>query len=1265
MTRPSSPNLQGYLDSSSLDPLAISFGDENVDPQAFDQSLPTRLPRSSPQKAMRIVEDISLSSPHGLKRRTSQALSSLSKKVSYQNLSPWKIRVTVEAEPEEMRIPNDRTTARTSKVPLREDSPDTGVVRGRGRRSGVRSSGTKRRSTPVRGARSTSRSRRQSVTNLDITVLGDDDDLDEWSPRKSKKRGRPRGKKSERERERQAVPDITSDGQVDDGAAAENGRDISEGPGFEIMPDSDAGNHVPIPAEVEEDSPQLREIDLNRVSVRSKSGPPKGRKSRCQKDNAGTCSAAVLPPDLTLETEHVLQRSMANSYPTPTSSIQGDSDDVQNVTSDPTEHREGFDTILESEGFTMIDLESISSTRNFVSPPPEQDREKAGQIETLAHNSNNDISLSEPPPPTNLSPASSPVTQNQPRPQPTAIPSSLTLAEGDSDLSSTVPSSPPVLAQTLFVPPSNVRSPQAGLTPQPYSSPRLPSPRASAVPNPPQVARTQTSTPPKLAHVVQAGIALQGVLSPRATSSKPEAKGPVIARGTPKQRPDDLFEGFDSGTRRELRAGLRFGEELAKRQKSSSPAELQKQPAKASSSTQVWRGETTVQHTPITLLSNVTDMVEKHACPTATTPLVETKRLKGVENTSYAGLTTPLQDRNQASTSAYLNTQAKEREWQLEREAVSKQIENASTSQVIFIDSDEIEADTDRLVDNKQLSPSTGSDKEKDRDVDETDGDIWLAEAEAHNSSQHQTDGPAPDLFPASEQGRQRERAREVVNKPRRGLIPSPWKRGEDIDGASTIMSNGDVSGLLWNQPSSSARFGAGAIKRQMQGKSNAFGSASSKPDTPLRLRRDTEDAKWVLNSNERDFSSVTHEIVEEDERDDDMRLHETLPEQEERNAENDVTQSLVDESACESNDEDEPGAGEDSRGETTSGQDTSPLPPQPIKIPVKFNDSTTSAPPLTPSFLSNTPQSSRPSTPRSALKGSRLSRGLEDASERKVVFSSHSFCVDESGQKSNSRIKSLSPTPPPSTIPGVVECLQPALPPATLSGGKPDPGPMPQPESAPKPWFGWFFGGGKTSSPTPTPPPTLVAVSDGAGIAAVDGVRDNVNADPGWVATKSSIVSCRRSSLKGKRRLPSFLRPPSYPSDPTRDVSVPLATSGEFTDVHFRTLHIIYRKSLRRSFHAPDAIRPGLQKTIGAKFDCDEGEYGYFAWEVDHDAVVVLERFMQEVELGWDGKRNVKWDWSEKELCGRLFRIIVGEEVRREQSWKREQDREEKKEKN
>src|SRR6202034_1058080 len=108
-----------------------------------------------------------------------------------------------------------------------------------------------------------------------------------------------------------------------------------------------------------------------------------------------------------------------------------------------------------------------------------------------------------------------------------------------------------------------------------------------------------------------------------------------------------------------------------------------------------------------------------------------------------------------------------------------------------------------------------------------------------------------------------------------------------------------------------------------------------------------------------------------------------------------------------------------------------------------------------------------------------------EDASERKVVFSSQSFCVDESGQKSNARIKSLSPTPPPSTIPGVVECLQPAPPPPMLSRGMLDHESELQPEPAPKSWLGWFFGGSKTSSPTPTPPPYLCVVADGHRIDA------------------------------------------------------------------------------------------------------------------------------------------------------------------------------------
>ena len=1251
-----------YLDSSSLDPLATSIGDGNVNPQTYAQSSPVRLPHSSPAKALRIVEDISFSSPHRANRRISNAPNSSSRKVSYQNLSPWKIRVTVEAEPEETEVSNVHNNTTTTRVPLKKDSPNMEFVKGRGRRSQTTSSGTKRRSTPAQGARNSSTSRRPSVTDLDITVLGDEEDLNEWSPQKSKKKGRPRSRRSKKEQDLQVMPDDAPTRQVDDGTVVEESSNVSKRPAFDIRPDSDAEDGTSLGGEADENSPELRKIDLNKVSLRSKSALSKSHKSRQPQDNSNTELPAIQPPTLVLDTRNADSRLTASGYPTPTSSIQDDSGDVQNVVTNHIQHHDGFDTILESEGFTMIDLESIPSARHFMSPPTEQDSNKAGQVETLASESKNDNLCSSPALSKSLPPISSTVEQSQTGPRPAAIASYLTLPEGESDLSSTVPSSPPVLlASVISALPSNSVNPGTRLTPEPYSSPRLPSPpRASTALFRAQITKTQKSTPPKLARVVRAGIAFQGVLSPKPFSEQSQAKSPRFVQGTPKERLDDLFEGFDSGTRRELRAGLRFGEELAKRQKSSSPAEVQEKPVQTSSSVQVWRGETTVQHTPIALPANTSNMFEKRAFPPSTTTSAAAKRIKSVDGPSQAGLATPVQAKFHVADANYLDTQAKERMWQLEREAVSRQIQNANTSQVIVIDSDGIEEDADRSSARDELSHCTRDDEADNKDIDETEGDIWLAEAETHSSSQHRSDGASSDMFSASEQARQRERAREVVNKPRRSLIPSPWKRGEDIEGASTFITNSDISGLFWKQPSSGVGFGAGVIKRQREGKSDAFGGGNQ--CTPERLLEVSDDANSLPTStHEKSATATDNETTQEGVLGrDEPRLDKSVLEQEGHAGEEDETGDLVGESACEIEESEESDPKHGDATEESSIHDASSLPIEPIKIPVNFNDSTVSAPPHTPLLQSNTPHSSRPSTPRSALKGSRSSLGLEDTSARKVVFSSQSLCVDESGHKSNSRIKSLSPTPLPSTIPGVAELLHLAPPPQTLGRGTSEG--QPEPEPASKSWFGWLFSS-KPSSTDPRPPSSLTATG-AASIGGVDGASDGANANSGWIATKSNIIASTRNSPKGKKSLPSFLRPPSYPSDPARDVSTPLATSGEFTDVHFRTLHIIYRKSLRRGFHAPDAIRPRLQQMIGEKFTCDEGEYGYFAWEVDQDAVVVLERFMLEVELGWEGKGTVEWKWSEKELCGRLFRIIVGEEVRREQSWRRELDKEEQKEK-
>jgi hypothetical protein len=1269
MTHPSALRLHDYLDSSSLDPLVTLIGDDNVGRQPLAPFSPTGLPPSSPPKGMRLVEDFSLSSPHRANRRKSQAPNSPTRKVACQSLSPWKIRVTVEAEPEEV----GRTTTRTMKVPLKEHSPRTESVKARERRSQAGSSGAKRRSTPVRGARSGSRARRQSVTDLNITVLGDEEDRNEWSPQKSKKRGRPRNKKRQEEQERHAGLDDEPGSPVHGVPDKEDDGNVAEDPDFQIRPDSDVEGHAQEElGEIENDSPELRKIDLNTVSVRTRSRPPKPHKSHHPEDTSNISPQATRPPALVLETRAADPRATTSAYPTPTSSVQDDFDDIRDVPGDPTGHHEGFDTILESEGFTMIDLDSIPSARHFISPPREQDRQTTRPGTTPADKPTNGNSPSSPAPSVSLPPISSLGGQSQSKPRPTAIPSYLTVPEGESELSSTIPSSPPALAQTIPVPPPNSLHPQTRRTPLPYSSPRLPSPRATAGPPRTLATQPQKSNTPKLGRVVRAGIALQGVLSPKASSERSQGESPGGPRGTPKQRLDDLFEGFDSGTRRELRAGLRLGEELAKRQRSSPPAEIEKEATKASSGTQVWRGETTVQHTPITIAANTGNMVEKRTSSTSVAASFEAKRVKSIGHTSLTEPTTPVQF-EKAADAAYLDTQAKERQWQLEREAVSRQIQNANASQVIIISSDGIDEDAACVHANEKVSHCAEDDELDCRDPDESCGDIWLAEVEAHHLSQDQTSRASPDLFPISEQVRQWERAREVVNKPRRSQIPSPWKRGEDVDGASTFVSQSDLSGLLWKQPSSGVRFGAGAIQRQRQGKSDAFSGGSQ--STPFRPRESGVDATPLRNSTDQGSAAVTNEAAPEEQAlgADDPNFDETSLDHEKDNGEEEETRDLPNESAFElehhnESDSKESGAleeeEEEEEEEDTETHNDSSLPPQSIKIPVNFNDSTLSAPPLTPSFQSSSPPSSRPSTPRSALKGSRPSLGQEDNGTKKVAFSSQSLCVDETGQKSHSRIKSLSPTPPPSTGPGVTDALQPPRPPPTLSKGiaEPELEREPEPNPASKSWLGWLFASSKVASPAPPSPTPPVVAARYTGIVGEDGATGPANSDRGWVATKSSIATVRRNNPKGEKGVPCFLRPPSYPSDPARDVSVPLATSGEFTDVHFRTLHVIYRKSLHRSFHAPDAIRPRLQKLVGEKFTCDEREYGYFAWEVDQDAVIVVERFMMEVELGWDGKGQVEWGWSEKDLCGRLFRIIVGEEVRREQSWRRGQEIEQKK---
>ena len=108
-----------------------------------------------------------------------------------------------------------------------------------------------------------------------------------------------------------------------------------------------------------------------------------------------------------------------------------------------------------------------------------------------------------------------------------------------------------------------------------------------------------------------------------------------------------------------------------------------------------------------------------------------------------------------------LDTQARrELEWQLEREAVSRQIQNAYADQIVIISSDGIDEDAASVHTKEKRPARVEGDGLDCRDPNETCGDIWLAEAEAHKSPQDQIGRTSPDfpLQSKSDKGKEQEK---------------------------------------------------------------------------------------------------------------------------------------------------------------------------------------------------------------------------------------------------------------------------------------------------------------------------------------------------------------------------------------------------------------------------------------------------------------------------------------------------------------------------
>ena len=386
-----------------------------------------------------------------------------------------------------------------------------------------------------------------------------------------------------------------------------------------------------------------------------------------------------------------------------------------------------------------------------------------------------------------------------------------------------------------------------------------------SVPPAPEVVKTQSSPrkledpsdgTPKLGKVVRAGIALQGVLGPKDRSqklgspfqesrkpspfltAKPAPQRELLRRSakgkSPEDHSEDLFRGFGAGTRRELKAGLRLGEELAKRQQQisqklivspkeaddvfqqpSSPCypKLPASDSKDGHSLKPLGSEESVRYP---LLSN-------NQLPSPERSLVDEE-----EDRMSWKAETPIKQEEPAFTSAQIlvsdeligpnasaiddTMMAREEEWQREREAVSKQIEMASKSQVIIIDSD----DEDQEGEDKQDSHEDGA-----------DSDIWQSEAQSANQSRNMT----PEASDASRQ--------PEVLKPRRSKLPSPWRRNSQIIYSDEVEPT--ESDLFWQPDQSQARGSKRRIARKGQTQDPSDVPAASVLDTSLENTRKAE----------------------------------------------------------------------------------------------------------------------------------------------------------------------------------------------------------------------------------------------------------------------------------------------------------------------------------------------------------------------------------------------------------------------------------------
>ncbi|KAL1971282.1 hypothetical protein VTN77DRAFT_234 [Rasamsonia byssochlamydoides] len=653
-----------------------------------------RHPSRSPNKSTHTIrfDDILLPSSPPMRLGNRQRSLSPTKVQSESNVSPWRIRVTVEAEHEDDENPESSSRKRiksattTTKVPLKDEGDRSQASakkrRGRPRKSDMLeqnstpSKGSPGRTPKPKSASATKRPRGRPRKSLPAESVAESIETDDL------------GGGAETNHQDGSAFDGASNGNATTSEPSGQGLNdnANTGPTTNLNRSSPVPSHQRVPVRLEPSSRRVRRIiegDSELTPIKTQSAARRVR---------------GVSPENTLHAGHTPRpRRM---YPTPTSSSLLDDENVEETSrnlqqnrqwdedvvpiADPTDEHREFDSIMESEGFSMVSLDSLPSAKQQGlssilnsakgALKPFFERQTTGSFDRTKSSTSN---------------SNSEITQESP-----AAPSRR--GQSASEMPNGESSSAPKTKES----PHNNKVLQAKQTPAVDTvSPTVPP--APAQPN--QGALKKKRTFPSLARVVRAGIALQGILrrqrrgsrlrSPFSSPTRPSTRESSEDLDGPRRRLENLFSGFALETQRELRAGLRFGEQLARRQIEAERMRKQK--------------EATVSKEGVTPVKEAVSVAQESPAPQT-----HGDNLDGTDDTR------PLSGIEQ-----------REAEWQREREMVSHQIQMADSSQVIVIESD---AEGSQKLDSEALV--SGPDEPLSEEEDDY-GDIWQQEARNHRSN--------------------------------------------------------------------------------------------------------------------------------------------------------------------------------------------------------------------------------------------------------------------------------------------------------------------------------------------------------------------------------------------------------------------------------------------------------------------------------------------------------------------------------------------------